>query len=219
LGLEHYEPQVHGHFTTGGDNIIGPKGFFPKYDILNFRKYSRLFNDDEEVILTEKTHGASGRYVCVDDIIYCGSRRFWKKEDSSDLWWKAFKNYPVLEAWLRHHQNLCLYGEVFGQVQNLKYGAKPGEIFFAAFDILRGNQWLDFDEAHKIGAPLSWVPLVYRGPYNKEKMLAFAEGDSLYPFAQNIREGVVIKPVHERNNRTIGRVQLKIVSNKYLEKS
>lgn len=219
LGIVHYEPQIHGHFTTGGDNIVDPKGFFPKYDVLNFRKYSRLFEDGEEVIITEKLHGGNARYCCVDDVIYCGSRRFWKKEDPNNLWWKAFYNYPVLESWLRYHQDLCLYGEVFGQVQNLKYGAKSGEIFFAAFDILRGNQWLDFDEAHKIGAPLPWVPLVYRGPYDKEKMLAFAEGPTLYPFADNIREGVVIKPIHERNNKKIGRVQLKIVSNEYLNKS
>lgn len=78
---------------------------------------------------------------------------------------------------------------------------------------------MDFDEAHEIGASLSWVPLVYRGPFDKDKALAFAEGDSLYPLAENIREGVVVKPIHERVDPKIGRVQLKIVSNKYLEKS
>ena len=125
----------------------------------------------------------------------------------------------MLEAWLRHNQNLIVYGEVFGQVQNLKYGAKNGQIFFAAFDILRGNKWLDFDEAHKIGAPLPWVPLIYRGAFDKEKILEFAEGDSSWADANHHREGVVIKPVHERTDYRIGRVQLKIVGNRYLSKS
>jgi len=219
LGIVHYEPQIHGNFTTGGDNIATPSGFFPKYDVLNFRKYSRLFNDEEEVIVTEKLHGCNSRFTCVDNQIYCGSRRFWKQEDPNNLWWKALDQNEALRTWLKNHQDLTVYGEVFGQVQNLKYGAKPGEIFFAAFDILKGDQWLDFDEAHEIGASLPWVPLVYRGPFDKEKILAFAEGDSLYPNAQNIREGVVVKPVRERTDHHIGRVQLKVVSNKYLEKS
>lgn len=219
LGIVHYEPKVHGNFTTGGDDIEAPHGFFPKYDVINFRKYANRFTEGEEVIVTEKTHGANARFTCVDDEIFCGSRKWWKKEDPNNLWWKALKQCPVLESWLRHNQDFSVYGEVFGQVQNLKYGAMAGQIFFAAFDILRGTQWLDYDEAHKIGAPLPWVPLVYRGPFEKEKILAFAEGDTLWPGAQNIREGVVIKPVRERTDHKIGRVQMKVVSNQYLSKS
>lgn len=227
LEIIHYDPPVKGDFSTGGENVRPPRisehstaGLFtPVYDVLNFRKYSRLFNNGEEIVCTEKLHGANARYCCVDDQIYCGSRRFWKGEDQNNLWWKALAQCDVLEAWLRHHQGLVVYGEVFGQVQNLKYGAINGQIFFAAFDIRKGSQWLDFDEAHKIGAPLPWVPLIYRGPFDKEKILAFAEGDSLWPSAQNIREGVVVKPIHERTNPKIGRVQLKVVSNCYLSKS
>lgn len=219
LGIIHYEPQIHGHFKTGGDNVTPPKIFAPKYDVLNFRRYSNLFAEGEEVICTEKLHGASARFVCIDDKIYCSSRNFWKKEDSDNLWWKALGEYTVLEAWLRHHQDLVVYGEVFGQVQNLKYGATAKQIFFAAFDILRGDQWLDFDEAHKIGAPLPWVPLIYRGPFDKEKILEFAERDTLWPGANHYAEGVVISPIHERTDSKIGRVKLKIVSNRYLSKS
>lgn len=219
LGIIHYEPQIHGHFKTGGDNEIPPQGFFPTYDVLNFRKYASRFTDGEEVIVTEKIHGANARFACVNDKIFCGSRKFWKKEDPDNLWWKIFGQHTALESWLRHHQDLAVYGEIFGQVQNLKYGATAKQIFFAAFDILRGDQWLDFDEAHKIGAPLPWVPLVYRGPFDKEKILEFAERDSSYPSANHLREGVVVKPIHERTDRKIGRVQLKVVGNRYLSKS
>ena len=227
LGIVHYEPQISGNFKTGGDNVSLPRPketsksglFTPVYDVLNFRKYSELFNDGEEVIVTEKLHGANARFVCIDDVIYCGSRRFWKKEDPNNLWWKALELNTALEAWLRHHQDLVVYGEVFGSVQTLKYGSTGGEIFFAVFDILKGDKWLDFDEAHKIGAPLPWVPLVFRGPFNKDQVLEFAEGDSNYPGANHYREGVVLKPVHERTDPKIGRVQLKVVGNRYLEKS
>lgn len=219
LGIIHYDPPICGNFKTGGDNVEPPKGFHPTYDVLNFRKYSSRFDDEEEVICTEKIHGANARYVCIDDKIFCGSRKFWKKESEDNLWWKIFKQYTVLESWLRHNQELTVYGEIFGNVQSLKYGAKNGELFFAAFDIRDGYKWLDFDEAHIVGKPLPWVPLVYRGGFDKDKILSFAEGDSLYPNSQNIREGIVIKPVHERTDQHIGRVQLKIISNKYLSKS
>ncbi|KKN98889.1 hypothetical protein LCGC14_0141300 [marine sediment metagenome] len=220
LGIVHYEPQVHGHFSTGGDNVTPPEGFFPKYDVLNFRKYSDLFGDGEEVVVTEKIHGANARFVCVNDTMYCGSRSNWKRMDPNNLWWKVLERHPALEAWLRHNYGWGIYGEAFGQVQNLKYGAVPdNDIFFATFDILDGNRWMDFDEARSVGAPLPWVPLVYRGPFDKDKILAMAEGDSLWPGANHHLEGVVVKPVKERTDRRLGRVQLKIVGNKYLSKS
>ena len=219
LGITHYDPQIKGHFSTGGDNVTPPAGFVPVYDVLNFRKYSSRFTEGEEVVATEKIHGANARFVCVNDVMFCGSRKFWKKEDPNNLWWKALEQNIALEAWLRHNQELVVYGEIIGQVQSRKYGAANDQIMFAAFDILKGDQWLDFDEARKVGAPLSWVPLVYRGPFDKDKVLEFAEGDSSWPSADHHREGVVIKPVHERTDRKIGRVQLKIVGNRYLSKS
>jgi len=219
IGIVHYEPQLHGNFTTGGDNVTSPQGFFPIYDVLNFRKYSNMFTYGEEIILTEKLHGANARFSCIDDIMFCGSRKFWKKEDDNNLWWKALLQNTALDAWLRHNQEYTVYGEVFGQVQNLKYGASPGQIFFAAFDILQGDKWLDYDEAREVGQPLFWVPTIYRGPFEKEKIIDFAEGDSQWPGASHYLEGVVVKPIHERTDRKIGRVQLKIIGNRYLSKS
>jgi len=219
FGIVHYEPKVHGSFSSGGNDVTPPKVFAPVYDILNFRKYSNRFEDGEEVICTEKTHGCNSRFVCLNDQIFCGSRKFWKQEDVNNLWWKALEWNPALDAWLRHHEGLVVYGEVYGQVQNLKYGATNGELYFAAFDILDGDRWLDYDEARMVGSGLPWVPLVYRGPFDKEKILEFAEGDSSYPRANHHREGVVIKPVNERIDRNIGRVQLKVVGNRYLSKS
>ena len=164
-------------------------------------------------------HNCNARFVCIDEKMFVGSRKHWKKEDPKNLWWKAIAQNPEIETWCQANPGLALYGEVYGQVQNLKYGTQPGEIRFAAFDILRGTQWLDFDEAREIGNSLPWVPLVYRGVFDKDKTLAFAEGDSLIPFAQNIREGVVIKPAYERTDANLGRVQLKVVSSRYLSKS
>jgi len=58
------------------------------------------------------------------------------------------------------------------------------------------------------------VPVLYEGPYIKEKMLKLSSGKST--MADHIREGVVIKPTEERWHDEVGRVQLKLVSNEYL---
>lgn len=48
-------------------------------------------------------------------------------------------------------------------------------------------------------------------------MEELAEGDSL--IGKHMREGIVIKPAVERLDLELGRVSLKLVSNRYLEKS
>ena len=49
--------------------------------------------------------------------------------------------------------------------------------------------------------------------------MEIALGDSVIPGAKHMKEGVVVKPVKERRDPDLGRVQLKIVSPRYLEKA
>ena len=69
------------------------------------------------------------------------------------------------------------------------------------------------------GAQLKWVPTVYRGPFDEAKLRQLAEENSLIEGADHIREGIIISPVKERVDPELGRVKLKIVSPKYLEKN
>jgi hypothetical protein len=54
-------------------------------------------------------------------------------------------------------------------------------------------------------------------PFDLEAILRHAEGNSLIPGANHIREGVVIRPLKERTHLEIDRVNLKVVGNGYLE--
>jgi hypothetical protein len=56
------------------------------------------------------------------------------------------------------------------------------------------------------------------GPWSNE-VLKMADGDSYIPGANHIREGVVIRAHPERQDSEIGRVQLKAISDVYMEKS
>ena len=217
MGITHYEPPI--PMSIGGDNEKGPPGFYPKYDVENYKRYGHLFKDGEPVIVTEKLHGCNSRFCHVEGRLWCGSRTNWKKEDEKNVWWQAAKQNPEIEQWCKDNPGLAVYGEVFGNVQKLKYGAKNGQFFFAAFDILDKDHWLNYSDARLVGRGLPWVPELYRGPFDKEKLNLLAEGPSTIEGANHIREGIVICPEIERNDPEVGRVQLKIVSNAYLAKS
>lgn len=113
-----------------------------------------------------------------------------------------------------------LLGEVFGPVQDLTYGLTNPE--FRVFDIYVGKpgegRFYNYDELVTESETLEFelVPLAYVGPYSKEDELKVRDGKTLFDAIDQIREGVVIKPVRERAHPTLGRVQLKSVSPDYL---
>lgn len=127
-------------------------------------------------------------------------------------------------------------GETFG-VQDLKYGADPSKdatLGFRVFDIYvgvpqhgRGHYLSDraLDETC-LDLGLERVPVLYRGPFSKEVMLAHTSGkEAVTGRGLHMREGVVVKPIVERFDFTSyaggrafpcnGRVQFKSVSADY----
>lgn len=210
LGVRHYEPPEVGQ--TGGEAAPAPSIYAPCYDVESARRYAHIFQDGEPVIVTEKIHGANGRWVFDGDKFHAGSRTEWKREGPA--WWKALDVCPWLREWLVAHPGLVVYGEVFGQVQDLKYGRNGIDV--AIFDILEGSRWLDAGEARTVGAGLHWVPVLAETEWKWPDIAQHAEGESR--LAPHVREGCVVKPLVERTCLEIGRVQAKIVGNGYLER-
>lgn len=226
LGIERYEPPL--PKSTGGDFVGGPSGLYtPKFDVENYQRYRDKFVAGEEVCLTEKLHGCNSRFVYAQNkdgewTQFVGSHTNWMKEDEKNIWWMAFRQCPAIGEWCKANPLKILFGECFGRVQRMVYGAGKNDIFFAGFAILEKNVWLDYYVCQELIKPfpgLKWVPLVYRGPFDEKKALELAELDSIVPGANHLAEGVVIVPVKERTDSEIGRVCLKLVSNRYLEKS
>ena len=190
-------------------------GFMPRYtNIQSIRRYNNVILPGEEVVMTEKIHGANGRWAFARDRFWAGSHNGWKKPGTNSMWWKASDFF--LER-LKNIPNIVMFGEVYGQVQDLRYGMNDGFTvrFFDAFDIEKGKylDWKDFEELC-LKNDLIMVPILYRGPYNPE-LLARAEEDSALCAGQ-IREGLVIRPMVERYNEECGRVCLKYVSQRYM---
>ena len=218
IGISHYESPESA--STGGEAERPPNLYSPVYDIDTIRKYAHVFEGGEPVVCTEKIHGTSARYVFHDNRMYVGSKREWKRESLASAYWKALRRSPEIESFCTKHPELIVYGEVFGWIQDLRYGMKEGQVKFMAFDLYNHIEcrWLDIGECDKFAGQVTWVPLVASIPFNLNKILSISEGISLVDNASHIREGIVVKPLKERIHPEIGRVCLKVVSDNYLER-
>ena len=242
LGILHYEPpsmdELDGRRQHAGDDVAPapPMIYAPKYDVESIYKYADCFEPGEMVYVSEKLDGQNGRYVStlgepykvrtmtqastnMNCHFHAGSRTEWKKEEGGSNWWRVVEQNPWIKNWMLDNPDIVMYGEVFGWVQALKYGAKPGDLFFRAFDVMEGMEYWDAEkflaeipESHR-------VPSLGVMPFDFEKLQALADGQSLIKGADHMREGIVIKPLKERKHDRLGRVMLKMVSNAYLEKS
>lgn len=217
LGITKWEPVD--PITLGGENERDP-GFLPVYtDIEGLRKYSHVLTDGEEVVLTEKIHGANSRFVWRDDRLWVGSHKCIKKPSDINMWWKLANRIKLAEK-LSKFPGVAIYGEAYGQVQDLRYGCGQGEVNLVLFDAMdtKSFKYLDYDDLLALAKELELptVPEVYRGPWHDTpETRALAEGKSiLYP--GNIREGFVVRPIKERFDSYIGRVVLKLVGEGYL---
>lgn len=217
LGVKKWEEPE--ELSMGGQSEKDP-GFAPHFSLENFRRYHEAFVIGEDVVVTEKLHGCCSMFIYRDNRLWCRSHRHYKRDDGPDgrdIWWKVARRLG-LEEKLKKIPNLAVFGEVYGNVQDLKYGAGKNDLFFKAFDVFdtAGGRYLSYDDAKKAveSVELEWVPELYRGPYNKEVIMPLADGKST--LADHIREGVVIKATTERFHPEICRVNLKLVSEAYL---
>jgi RNA ligase (TIGR02306 family) len=165
-------------------------------------------------------------------------------EDPNNLYWRALRQHEV-EAKARalinllegqrvalapdlHYQitRLGIFGEVYGAgVQDLTYGINsrntPG---YAVFDIYvesvqESSYWLDQTEVRELCAQvgLPMVPTLYEGPYDYETLAVLAEGETVLGEGRHLREGLVVRPAHERYSPELGtRLILKFINPDYL---
>lgn len=220
LGVVRYEPPEPS--STGGETEKGPEGHRPVYDVESWQRYKDLLVPGEEVVVTEKIHGASARYTFQDGRMYVGSRKEWKREDPKNLWWRALAKNPWIAGWCESFPGWTVYGEVFGRVQDLHYGAGENDVFFRAFDLLDPHGgWVAYPAQANLLSDAHRVPVLHVGPYDPTTVTGYAEGPHRVGgglVGNHLREGCVVTPVVERTCPEIGRVKLKIVGNGYLER-
>lgn len=199
----------------------------PVYDVEALKNYAGAIRVGEQVVVTEKIHGSNARFIWLDGEFYVGSRNQWKAKEATGPWGAAVRDNPWIEAWCREHEGYALYGEIAptqaeGGVK-FDYGAAKDKTRFFAFDVLvPDGGWLEWDKfysalvAGQVTESIT-VPVLYEGPFLPAKILPLVDGPSTVHGAKHIREGLVIKTTTEQHVRGLGRAQLKVVSNAFLD--
>lgn len=274
LGIDKYEPDESNRKSRPGGTIVGDTEscpfHFPEYtDIEGLRKWGGALIDDENVVITEKLHGSSARYVFMDGRLWVGSRHqikkpprqvtaeefaahddinagierwnkremFWHKwfwrffgreaprlsiaaprprDVPENTWWRIAREYDLATK-LAKVPGLIVFGEIYGPIQDLKYGSpdKPQFRVYDAMDIGTGL-FMSHDklEAKMAELDLPVVPILYSGPWRKS-LWDLAEGRTTIS-GEHTREGFVVRPAEERVHQRFGRVIFKLVGSGYL---
>lgn len=243
LGIIKYEPAIPA--TMAGDVFNGGTEYVIPYDVEAIEKFMDSFIDGEIVEFTEKIHGTQTRFLFAKGItnretfgenkdIYISSKGmgnkglFLKNNPTNDnsYYVRAFKENNIEEkikntTLYKENDVITLFGETMG-MQDLKYGLTNGAIGFRLFDVYVGKphqgRYLDFNEckafAEEMG--IERVPSLYVGEYSLEKVKEYTDGKTTCGTNLNqIREGIVIRPLNEREEHKLGRVMLKSVSQAY----
>ncbi len=245
LGITKYEQPEPNYTLKGGQQQKKRKSnpLFDKYtDIENINNFNKILEEGESVIITEKIHGCNARYGNLPvntnvfwgfilklfgknyEFVY-GSRTIQKKWSNihrgfykEDVWGIIAKRYKFAE-WLP--KDYIIYGEIYGaRIQDLTYGLKD-DIDFRVFDVKYKGKYLNNDELalfefeYLKPHSVKFVPIIFQGNYNNKTRELLSKGNSFIDINQ-IREGCVIKPLIERENRTLGRVILKSINPDYL---
>ncbi len=222
LGVRWYEPIESVSTDSDSEGSEGYTGHLRVYDIENMKKSGNryFFTDGEPVIALEKLHGSNGRWRWDGERFYAGKRSSWCRE-GDNVWWKALNATPSLQQFLKTNPHIVVFGEVLGtQGASFNYGG--GMAAFDMFDTAK-NLWIDKPDFVKIAKEngIPHAPVIYDGPFDFDKLVAFADGPSVYsPKLARCREGIVVSPHKERTtgDRDNSRVIMKIIGREYSTK-
>ncbi len=162
---------------------------------------------------------------------------------ATTVYWQVAKALDVknrcADARSRYGGDITLIGEIYG-VQDLRYGVKTvdkisdfsyqcdeltGDLPYRLFDVYVGSKgngrYLNDDELDDFCSryKISRVPVLYRGPFDREKIREVTDGmETISGKSLHIREGVVVRACIENDRaiRGLGRLQVKSISDAYL---
>ncbi len=193
LGITKHEPPTsafQGQSQKHRQKRKGNPDFLKYTDIENYKYYPRIFEDDEDVYITEKIHGTSVRYAMLPMAVnslwkrakkllrllpqyeFCyGSRNVQLQFDKgklfyeNDVYAEIAKRLGIEDILLPGE---ALYGEIVGSgiQKGYTYGCSEGEWDFYAYDVKVDGRYLDMPAFIRwVGKHgIKRVPLIYTGP-------------------------------------------------------
>jgi len=248
LGITKYEPPTRGSsFGTVGKKIKkNEHSQFDKFGGLNNIKwFPSMFTSEEEIVLQEKIHGTNARagklkyeantilkkikklFKLTPEYVFCyGSNNMQLQEHNDHKGYYGENIYGQVFSGINVEEKLdngeIVYGEIYGEGVQKNYSYGTREKKFILFDVKKDGKWLSPDEVCEFAKLRGFdlVPEIYRGPFKDlDHVKSHSLGASILAPSQKVREGVVVKALHNYNNKgDAGKRALKIISEKYLDK-
>lgn len=213
----------------------------------NIKWLPNMFAEGEEVVVQEKLHGTNARAGILpyapttlwkkikkwlglapayencygSNNVEISSKMMYKGYYGEDIYGATFKSIDVFS---KLQPGESVFGEIIGPSVQKGYDYGLTEHKFVLFDVKvlmpDGRQrWLTPEEVENFAKDrgFDYVPVLYKGPYNKEQVKALTLGNSEYgDKSQKVREGIVIKGRAFYDNEGNKRA-LKWVSEIYLD--
>lgn len=237
LSVVKWKPSIPTHLR----GEVNSSSFSFSFSPHNIKKYPDVIKEGEEVFYTEKIHGTfciatlmkkedrkedmvNGKFkVSSKGLISKGIYFKDTPENENNTYLSTLKRNDIFSKMemLGHDDstNISLVGEVYGKVQDLKYGVNETTDFRAFGIHIEGRGFLNMAVFLSICKSLDipTVPVLYAGLHSKEKLLEYTSGrEQVSGKETNLREGIVIYPIIEREDPRLGRVFFKSISEKYL---
>lgn len=240
MGITKYEPPIPaalaGEVTPVPDLIR-----IAKHDVNQFGIYRDEFDPEETVLVTEKIHGTQINYtLSVKEIDPAGAESFglmreWEvievvaskgllarglalKDNPGNLYWQAAKNSKLREAAQEvadafNVDTVTIIGEVVPSQKGYTYGfTKPEVLVFA---VIAAGGYLTREDVPE----LSWVPLLYEGPFKDANVYELAKGKETVSGKElHIREGAVVTPFVMRRAEDGEWLKTKVINPAYSKK-
>lgn len=213
--------------------------------LANLKWFPDLFEEREQVIVQEKVHGTNSRAAVLPyspNTLLKKIKLFLKLSPSTENCYgsnnveisanTSYKGYygediygsvfAKLDVFNKIKLGETVFGEIIGPSiqKNYEYGLKEHKFLLFDVKVLQEDstqKWLNPDEVEQFAKERGFdmVPILYKGPFNKEFVKSLASGPSLYCKEQKVIEGVVVKALNydiEGNKKA-----LKVINPAYLD--
>ncbi|MBD1922496.1 hypothetical protein NDI37_01840 [Funiculus sociatus GB2-A5] len=215
FGVTKYEYPLPQSIKNG--DMEAPIGHYKFPSPENLKRYRDVLYPGEEVVVTEKLHGTNFTvFVDTEGTTRIGSHNYFWKNNETNKSLAYIRAYQENSALHKLPLNTQVFGEIYG-VQDIKYGLQNGKIEIALFAVSRDSRFLNYTEFVEFCEEFSLprVPVLYIGAYSWEAVSQFNNADSVIS-PDCMMEGVIVQSLVERTHPEIGRVVLKLISDRYL---
>lgn len=181
-------------------------------------------------------HNSNIRFGVIDEgkideplVFYVGTHKTSRDKNGQNIYSSIIRNLHIEEKFselidkFKPKTQFIVFGELCGdKIQDLHYGCGKNQQKLYVFDVLLDGQYQPWSTVKEVAGAMGveTAPLLYQGPYSREKVLSLRDGVTTIPVGPgqtpHVREGVVVTAEPEAFHPEIGRKMLKFISDDYL---